>query len=36
MLDVMTMNEEEAIMAEDLKGHIFELASVFRRGIIGS
>ncbi len=28
MLDVMTMDEEEAIVAEDIKGHVFELASV--------
>ncbi len=28
MLDVMTMPEEEELVADDLKGHIFELASV--------
>jgi len=31
MLDVMTMPEEEDIVVGDLKGHIFELASVFLR-----
>ncbi len=29
MLDVMTMPEEEEIVAGDIKGHVFELASVF-------
>ena len=29
MLDVMTMTEEEELMAADIKGHVFELASVF-------
>ncbi len=28
MLDVMTMDEEEAIVASDIKGHVFELANV--------
>jgi len=28
MLDVMTMEEEERIIAEDIKDHVSELASV--------
>jgi len=37
MLDVMTMEEEEEIVANDIKGHIFELASVsFTQPLIGS
>ena len=34
MLDVMTMEEEEEIMANDIKGHIFEMASVFTQCLI--
>lgn len=29
MLDVITMSEEEELVASDLRGHVFELANVF-------